>query len=100
MTAKAIGKLVCAALLGAAVALPAGMMLGGVGRGDAPRTRTAPPPPTTAGRAVYSPKVLSDPWFLEQQRKGAEALAAQCRATGEMCAEAEALRHWLAEHGG
>jgi hypothetical protein len=93
-----VGKLVCAALLGAAVALPVGMMLAGVGSGE-PRTRAAPPAAGT-GRAVYSPKVLSDPYFLEQQRKGAEALETRCRAAGEMCAEAGAARRWLAEHGG
>ena len=97
MTRKEVGKLVCAALVGAAAALPVGMMLAGVGEGEPP-TRPAPRAAATA-RAVFSPKVLSDPYFLDQQRKGADALEAHCRATGAMCAEARAARRWLAEHG-
>lgn len=96
LTKRQIGMLVCALLLGAAVALPAGMMLGGIGGGKQ-QVRAVPPPATATARAVYSPRVLSDPYFLEQQRKGVEALEAHCRQTGEMCAEARAGRRWLDE---
>ena len=94
MTGKDLVRLAAAALLGAAIALPVGMMLGGDGSTTAP-PRTAPS--TAATRAVYSPKVLSDPYFLDEQRKGVKALEAHCRETGEMCAEARAGRQWLDE---
>jgi hypothetical protein len=97
MSGRDLGKLGCALLLGAAIAFPAGLML--AGGGERPRAPTAPHISATA-RAVYSPKLLSDPYFLDQQRKGVEALETHCRNTGEMCAEAQAARRWLAENGG
>jgi hypothetical protein len=100
MTGTDIRKLVCAAMLGAAVAFPAGMLLSGAGEGGERQARIAKSAPAAAGRAAYSPELLSDHWFLDQQRKGAEALEAHCRATGAMCTEAQAIRRWLEEHGG
>lgn len=91
--------LVCALLLGAAIALPVGMMLGGIG-GDEAQTLVMPPAADATARNAYSPKVLSDPYFVDEQRKGAEALEAHCRDTGEMCAEARAARRWVEKHGG
>ena len=76
MTGKDVARLALAVLFGAAVALPIGMMLGGEDSGTAPRSAG---PPSTGARAVYSPKVLSDPYFLEEQRKGIEALEQHCR---------------------
>ena len=51
LTKRQIGMLVCALLLGAAVALPAGMMLGGIGGGKQ-QVRAVPPPATATARAV------------------------------------------------
>ena len=79
-----------ALLLGAAVAFPAGMMFGGQERGDEPTAARVPEGAAT--RAVYSPDVLRDPWFIERQRENVEALEEHCRQTGEMCAEARQAR--------
>ena len=46
-------------------------------------------------REVYSPEILDDPWFVEQQRANIEALERTCRETGEMCGEAREARRWL-----
>jgi hypothetical protein len=95
MTPRELGKLGCALLVGAGIAFPAGLML--AGREGEPPSRAAPAPAPASGRAVYSPRVLSDPYFLDQQRKGAEALEAHCRSTGEMCDIARKAREMLAE---
>ena len=85
-------------LLGALLAFPAGLMLG---RGDEPSAERARPARTgdESLRAPYSPDLLGDPAFLAGQRRNAEALEARCRASGEFCAEAEALRRWLEDGG-
>ena len=82
-------------VLGALLAFPAGLMLGR--GGDEPRGR-APPAghaEATGMRNPYSPRVLSDPAFVAEQRRNAEALAAACERTGAYCEEAEAMRRWL-----
>ena len=94
MTSKDVARLALAVLFGAAVALPIGMMLGGEDSGTAPRSAG---PQSTGARAVYSPKVLSDPYFLEEQRKGIEALEQHCRDSGALCQEARQARLWLEE---
>ncbi len=43
-------------------------------------------------RAVFSPRVRRDPFFVQEQRKGVEAMEAHCRETGEMCPESRAAR--------
>jgi hypothetical protein len=48
---------------------------------------------------VYSPKVLTDPYFLDRQRANVAVLEQHCRQTGELCAEARQARRWLEEHG-
>jgi hypothetical protein len=58
-------------------------------RGEAPRAEV--------GRAIYSPRIKDDPYFLEQQRKGIEALEAECHRTGEFCAEARQARGQLGQ---
>ncbi len=92
----------CAALLGAAIAFPAGMMLGGSGAGleqaaergagDAPRAK-----PKRAVRDFYSPSVLGDPYVIEQQLRVVQALELSCRQFGERCAEAEKSRKRVGE---
>lgn len=95
MSGKDLARLAAAVLLGAAIALPIGMMLGG---DDDTKALPGHTPAAAPFRAIYSPKVLSDPYFLAQQRKGAEALEQHCRRTGELCAEARQARHWLDQH--
>lgn len=86
-------RLAGALLLGAALALPAGMMLA---RRDAPE-RAPLQPQEAAVRNVFSPSVRDDPYFLGKQREGVEALEAHCRRTRELCAEARAARRRLDE---
>ena len=93
----------CAALLGAAIAFPAGMMLGGRGAGpegaaergggDAPRTE-----PKRTVRDFYSPSILDDPYVIEQQLRVVEALELSCRQYGERCAEARKARDRVEEN--
>jgi len=85
--------------LGAAVAFPAGLLLGGGSRRDAPPARR-PEGSGGALRQPYSPSLLDDPAFLEQQRRNAQALEQACRTTGDYCTQAKAMRRWLAEHEG
>jgi hypothetical protein len=88
----------CAALVGAAIALPAGMSLADreeVREGQAPAARSKAAGAT--GREIYSPTIHSDPYVLDQQRKVVEALESQCRHQGERCAEAARARRWLNE---
>jgi hypothetical protein len=84
-----------ALLLGAAVALPAGLWLG---RQEARSVRTVSVAPAQM-RRVFSPQVLSYPYFLDRQRKNTAALERQCTERGTFCAEAAAGRVWLDRHG-
>ena len=79
-------RLAGALLLGAGLALPAGMWLAD----DAQRT----PAQAAAAdrRAMFSPDVRGDPYVREQFRSQVETLEAYCRDSGEMCAEAQAAR--------
>lgn len=97
MSGKDLTRLAAAVLLGAAIALPVGMMIGGDDNAKAPRPA---PSSSASARAAYSPKVLGDPYFLQEQRKGVEALERHCREAGKMCAEAREGRRWLDEHSG
>lgn len=83
-------------LLGIAIALPIGLMLAG---DEASPTR-APAGAAAERRDYYSPRVVDDPYFVEQQRRNVSALEAHCEDTGQGCAEARAARRWLEEHGG
>jgi hypothetical protein len=89
----------CAFLAGAALAFPAGLML----------ARHASPGQDRAARAgmgharllnPVSPSITSDPYIIEQQRKGLAALDRSCREAGTYCREAAQLRQWLEAHGG
>lgn len=85
-----------ALLLGAGIAFPLGLMLGG--------HRSEPPPArseaTGMGRQMFSPKVLTDPDFRERQQQNVEALERACRERRQMCAEAAAARQWLERQRG
>lgn len=95
MTGRDLARVAAGLLIGAAIALPVGMRLGRDGNERAAPARVSSP--GADRRAVFSPRVLSDPSFLERQREGVEALEAHCRKTGEFCAEALAARKRLAE---
>lgn len=88
-----LAKLGAALLLGMALAFPLGMMVAGDRDEDAPTDRGSGE--TAQRRDIFSPKVLDDPYFVQQQRRNVAALEARCRDTGEMCAEARAARGWL-----
>jgi hypothetical protein len=91
-------RLGCAFLIGVALAFPAGLML-------APRPQPDRAPAASAGARSpglsnpYSPTIAHDPYVVEQQRKGVEALERSCRETGQYCAEAAQLRQALPESG-
>ena len=94
-TASALG---CGFLVGAALAFPAGMMMAGGSVPERERNaRLGPRHPELLN--PYSPQITSDPYFIEQQRKGLEALQSNCRKTGAYCKEAGQLRQWLAARG-
>jgi hypothetical protein len=93
MTGKEVARLAAALLIGAALAFPAGLWLAGESeRVAGPR---ATPPRAKVGRAIYSPSIRDDAYFLDQQRKGIETLKAECRRTGAFCAEARLARRRL-----
>lgn len=88
----------CAALLAAAIAFPAGLMVGGGGGGSDGRKAAAPGRPSSpsgtarTGRNLYSPRVASDPYVVEQQRKVLRALEEACSRLKRHCAEAGQAR--------
>ena len=94
MTAKDFTKTAFALLCGAALALPAGFVLGRLGR-------SVEPEGIVHGdgrfRDMYSPSLRSDRYFLDRQREGVEALERYCERTGESCAEARAARLRLSQ---
>ena len=93
MTGKECARLAAALLIGAGLAFPVGVWIAGGadGASEAPARR----PRAAVGRAMYSPSIRDDPYVLEQQRKGIDALEAECRRTGDFCAEARQARRRL-----
>lgn len=83
----------CAALIGAAAAFPAGVMF--ASREPAPSTASKRAAAPAERRDFYSPKVTTDPYVMDQQRKLVEALEMQCRQSGANCAEAKQARRWI-----
>lgn len=90
-----LGKMAAVLGLGVALALPAGFVIGRLGTDDTPAQPARPA--DRAVRDVFSPSLRRDPYFLERQREGVEALERHCARTGETCAEARAARRRLAE---
>lgn len=91
-----LAKFGLALLLGAAIAFPAGMMVAGQGgRSDGAGPRA--PRASATMRNMFAPSIRDDPWFLEHQREGVEALEGYCARIGESCPEARAARRRLAE---
>ena len=95
MTGKELARLAAALMLGAVLAFPVALWVTGNDDGD--EESPAPRPPAAVGRAMYNPRIRGDPYFLDQQRKGIEALEAECRRTGAFCAEARRGRRRLEE---
>ena len=83
MAGKDLTRLAAGVLIGAVLAFPAGMIV--ARRESRPEARAAPPA-ATATRAMFSPKVLGDPYFLDRQLANVEALELHCRQTGALCA--------------
>lgn len=94
MTRREHLRLAAALLIGAAIAFPAGLMLG-----EDDTERPGRPRPAAAMRDMYAPTVLDDPYFIDRQRANVDALEAHCRRSGQMCAEAATARRWLARQG-
>ena len=90
-----------AAAIGAVLAFPAGLMVAG---GNAPPPREGgtarpgvPAVKKVVARDFYSPKVTSDPYVLDQQRRVVEALELECRQFRKHCAEAGQARQRIEE---
>lgn len=96
MTRREAGLAAGALLLGVALAFPLALLVGGNANDPGP----ARSEPTGMGRQMFSPRILSDPDFLEQQEANVEALERACRERGQMCAEAEGAREWLERRRG
>lgn len=92
-------KLACAAVLGAIVAFPAGVMFSGrksvqsEARGSG--TITAPSVQNTEVLNPYRPNILSDPYVVRRHRQIVEALENYCRKSGKDCVEAKEARRYL-----
>jgi len=100
MNRRNLTTLACAALVGAAIAFPAGVFFGGrdaMRQNDRPATQRDNAPVKADVRNVFSPQIYNDPYVQNEQRKVVEELEAQCRHAGEHCAEAKAARRWLNE---
>lgn len=92
----------CAALLGASIAFPAGLMVGLGGETpsrDVAESRRAGPTVRGArtARNPYSPNIAGDPYVIEEQRKVLAALESSCRQSKQLCAEAEQARRRIEE---
>ena len=97
-TAREWQRLGCAAVLGAIIAFPAGVLFSGRGpvrQETAESKATGAPPRPAEARKPYSPNVLSDPYVLQQHQEIVEQLERSCRQTGENCAEAKQARRYL-----
>lgn len=92
----------CAALLGASIAFPVGLIVGG---GETPGRNASEPSrrPDSSGseprtaRNPFSPRVSGDPYVIEQQRRVLRALEAGCSQLKQNCAQAEQARRRIEE---
>jgi hypothetical protein len=98
---RAIG---CAALVAASIAFPLGLLVGGnelARENIRPASGSRPAGgPAPAARDVYSPRVATDPYVVEQQRRVLRALEASCLQSRLHCAEAEQARRRIEEAEG
>ena len=84
----------CAAAVGAAIALPAGIFAGRYGARSSETASHDGAAPVSGRRTrdIYAPDFRSDPYVIEQQRRVAEALEQSCRSSKLHCKEAEQAR--------
>ena len=94
----------CAALAGAALALPIGLTIGGHWAWPDQQVARSAPALNGAGngrtRDVYSSQIGSDPYVIAQQRRVMDALELSCRQSGQYCEEARQARERIAEAEG
>lgn len=64
---------------------------GGI-EGPAAAAGRSGPTNSTAARQVYSPRIASDPYVIDQWEKSVQALESACRDRGEYCEQARAAR--------
>lgn len=92
------------AVLTAAVAFPAGLWISTMPTAtgeEAPdtepaqRSRATAPTTKAAVRDVYSARIASDPYVIDEQRAVVEAMERNCRHLGEGCGEAAAARKYI-----
>lgn len=88
----------CAFVIGLVGAFLAGVLVAGraVTEGEA---RTHMNRGNAALFNPFSPNPMSDPYFIEQERKNLKVLERACRQTRQYCSEAGQMRQWLAERG-
>ncbi len=84
--------LAVAAAAGAAIALPAGMMIGAGPDRHTDSSRSQPGNAVAESRNLYSPRIGSDPFVIAQQERVAEALELSCRQSNAHCDEARQAR--------
>jgi len=60
-------------------------------------SRAASPPGAAVARNPYSPKVLTDPYVLEQQRATLEALRRSCEQSKQHCDLADGASRYLVD---
>jgi hypothetical protein len=84
----------CAAAIGAAIALPAGIVAGRYGFRSSETTNPNGPASVSGrrGRDIFAPDFRNDPNVIEQQRRVVEALEQSCRHSKLHCKEAEQAR--------
>ena len=91
----------CAALIGAAIAFPAGIMVGSIrSSGDNAaevRRLNASGGRPASYRNVYSPQPSKDPYVIDRWRRVADALEASCRQSHLHCVEAAQARVFVQE---
>lgn len=91
----------CAAVLGALIAFPAGVLFSMRHSAQLEthdqRTTHAPVRSSTGGRKMYSPVVLNDPAVLQKHEEIVRALEISCSQTGQGCGEAKQARRYLDE---
>jgi hypothetical protein len=89
-------QLGCAAAIGAALALPAGYVLGRYSpQPSAEQRKEVIPTKTEKTINVFAPNILGDPVVRDQQRKIVESLERACVQQKLYCAEAASARRWL-----
>lgn len=89
----------CAALIGASIAFPIGIIVGS-NRSSSESAEDVSRPNFSDGqvtryRRVYSPQPSKDPFVIEHWQKVVEALEASCRKSHLRCVEAEQARLFI-----